>query len=69
MKTCKILCRKVKISISRRGGNFQFSARGERYMYLKKKMTWGEFHHAYVLHASSNYASDIEAFYFVVLSK
>ena len=36
MKTSKISCRKVKISISPRGGNFQFSARGERYMYLKK---------------------------------
>ena len=32
----KISCRKVKISISSRGGNFQFSARGERYVYLKK---------------------------------
>ena len=28
MKTSKISCRKVKISISPRGGNFQFSARG-----------------------------------------
>ena len=36
MKTCKISCRKVKISISPQGGNFQFSARGERYVYLKK---------------------------------
>ena len=36
MKTCKISSRKVKISISPRGGNFQFSARGERYVYLKK---------------------------------
>ena len=35
MKTCKISCRKVKISISPRGGNFQFSARGVRYTYLK----------------------------------
>ena len=35
MKACKI-CRKVKISISPWGGNFQFSARGERYVYLKK---------------------------------
>ena len=37
MKTFKI-CRKVKISISPQGGNFQFSARGERYMYVKKKI-------------------------------
>ena len=36
MKTCKISCRKVKISISPRGGNFQFSAWGERHVYLKK---------------------------------
>ena len=41
METCKISCRKVKISISLRGGNFQFSARGERYMYLKNKFTPG----------------------------
>ena len=34
MKTFKISCRKVKISISSRGGNFQFSARGESYVYL-----------------------------------
>ena len=39
-----------------RGGNFQFSARGERYVYLKKKKKstgvevslWREFHLAYV---------------------
>ena len=36
MKTCKISSRKVKISISPRSGNFQFSARGKRYVYLKK---------------------------------
>ena len=29
-------CRKIKISISPWGGTFQFSARGERYLYLKK---------------------------------
>ena len=44
MKTYKISCRKVKISISSRDGNFQFSARGERYVYLKIS----EFHLAYV---------------------
>ena len=32
----KISWRKVKISISPRAGNFQFSAQGERYAYLKK---------------------------------
>ena len=31
--------RKGQISISPRGGNFQFSAGGERCMYLKKKFT------------------------------
>ena len=36
MKTYKISSRKVKISISLQGGNFQFSAQGERYVYLKK---------------------------------
>ena len=36
MKKFKILCRKFKIPILPRGGNFQFSARGERYVYLKK---------------------------------
>ena len=36
MKTYKISCRKVKISISLQGGSFHFSARGERYVYLKK---------------------------------
>ena len=36
MKVCKISCRKVKISILPGGGIFQFSARGERYVYLKK---------------------------------
>ena len=46
MKTRKI-CRKVKISISPRGGTFQFSARGERYVYLKKISPRGEFHLAY----------------------
>ena len=29
---------KGQISISPRGGNFQFSAGGERYMYLKKNL-------------------------------
>ena len=44
MKTFKT-CRKVKITISPRGGNFQFSARGENHVYLKKNPTpWGEFH-------------------------
>ena len=47
-KTCKISCRKIKISIPPRGGNFQFSARGERYVYLKKKSPRGEFHLAYL---------------------
>ena len=36
MKILKKSSRKVKISISLRGTNFQFSARGERYVYLKK---------------------------------
>ena len=36
MKTYKISCRKIKISISPRGGTFQFSAGGESYVYLKK---------------------------------
>ena len=36
MKTFKLSYRKVKISITTRSGNFQFSARGERYVYLKK---------------------------------
>ena len=40
--------RMVKISISLRGGNFHFSARGESYVYLKKISLRGEFHHAYV---------------------
>ena len=48
MKTCKISCRKVKISISSRGGNFQFSARGEKYVYLKRNSPRREFHLAYV---------------------
>ena len=54
MKTCKISCRKVKISISPQGGYFQLSARGERYVYLKKNSPQveisplGEFHLAYV---------------------
>ena len=43
MKTFKISCRKVKISISPRGGNFQFSARGERHVHLKKISPWGDF--------------------------
>ena len=30
------------------GGNFQFSARGERYVYLKKNSPRGEFRLAYV---------------------
>ena len=38
----------VKISISPRVGNFQFSARRERYVYLKKISPRGEFHLAYV---------------------
>ena len=41
MKTFKISCRKVKISISHWGRNFQFSARGESYVYLKKNLTPG----------------------------
>ena len=36
IKTCKVSCRKIRISISPRGENFQFLARGERYVYLKK---------------------------------
>ena len=36
MKTFRMSCRKVKIFISPRGGNFQFSTRCERYVYLKK---------------------------------
>ena len=44
MKTFKTSCRKVKIYISPQGGKFQFSARGERYVYLKKISPWGEFH-------------------------
>ena len=48
MKTIKISCRKVKVSISPRSGSLQFSARGERYMYLKKISPGGEFHLAYV---------------------
>ena len=51
MKTFKISCRKVKICISPRGGNFQFSARGETYVYLKKISPRGEFHLACVYHA------------------
>ena len=35
MKTLKISCRKVKSSMSPWGVKFQFSARGERYVYLK----------------------------------
>ena len=37
MKTFKKSCRKVKISISLRGGNSQFSPRGERHGSQKKK--------------------------------
>ena len=48
MKTCKISCRKVKISISPRGGNFQFSARGERYVYLKLNSPRVEMKHVLV---------------------
>ena len=36
MKTYKISCRKVKISISPGRGHFQLSAPGERYVYLEK---------------------------------
>ena len=39
MKTYEISCRKVKLSISPWGGNFQFSARDERYVYLKDMYT------------------------------
>ena len=48
MKTFEISYRKVKISISPWGGNFQFLVRGERYVYLKKFSPRGEFHLAYV---------------------
>ena len=48
MKTFEISYRKVKISISLWGGNFQFLVRGERYVYLKKFSSRGEFHLAYV---------------------
>ena len=48
MKTFKTSCRKVKISISLRGGSFQFSARGGKYMYLKKMSPQGELHLANV---------------------
>ena len=44
MKTYKVSCRKVKISISLRAGNFQFSARGEKYVYLKKTHPGLKFH-------------------------
>ena len=37
MKTFEISCRKVKISISPRGGKFQFSARGEINTCISKK--------------------------------
>ena len=53
MKTLKISTRKVKISISAWDGNCQFSARGERCVYLKKNSPRGEisprgeFHLAY----------------------
>ena len=39
---------KVKISISPQVGNFQFSARGERYVYLKNIAPRDEFPLAYV---------------------
>ena len=39
MKTYEISYRKVKLSISPWGGNFQFSARDERYVYLKDTCT------------------------------
>ena len=54
MKAGKRSCRKVKISISPRSKNVQFSAPGERYVYLKKNSArvkispQGEFHLAYV---------------------
>ena len=35
MKTFEVSCRKVKISISHRVGNLQFSVQGEKYVYLK----------------------------------
>ena len=41
MKAGKRSCRKVKISISPRSKNVQFSAPGERYVYLKKKFSPG----------------------------
>ena len=44
MKTHKISCRKVKISISPWDENFHFSARGERYVYLKKIQPGMKFH-------------------------
>ena len=52
MKTFKISYRKIKISISPRGGNFHFSVGGESYAYLKKISPQGEFHLAYVQHVS-----------------
>ena len=55
MKTFKISCRKVKIFIFPRGGNFQFSVRGERYVYLKKNSPWGEFPLDHVEHASKSH--------------
>ena len=51
MKTFEISCRKVKISISPWGGNFQFSARGERCVYLKSH-PGGEFQLAYEIECS-----------------
>ena len=51
MKAFKISCRKVKMYISPRGGNFRFSARGETYVYLKKISPRGEFHLACLYHA------------------
>ena len=35
MKTFKLSCRKAKMSSTTRGGNFQFSARCERCVYLR----------------------------------
>ena len=54
MKAGKRSCKKVKISISPQSKNVQFSAPGERYVYLKKNSArvkispQGEFHLAYV---------------------
>ena len=50
MQTFKTSCRKVKISISPWGGNFQFSAQGEWYVCLKKISPRGEFSHQIEFH-------------------